>query len=264
MMDIVLENVTAGYGFTPVLDSISLKISEGERVLVAGTNGSGKTTLLRVIARLLPFDGRVTYGTSDSGSIRRKELASVVSYMPQNGETYFDYTVEQTVMLGRYSHMTGLLASPGSEDRKIAAEAMNRCGVYELRYRALNELSGGQLQRTFLARAFAQQTPFMLLDEPENNLDVRHNSELTDYLNEWASGTTELAGASVHNTVVAVMHDLGQASLCLERVIALDKGIVAYDGSINDMVATGRISDIFGFDVTGYKRRESKLWNLCK
>lgn len=260
-MDIVLEKVTAGYGAAPVLKDISMRISEGERVLLAGPNGSGKTTLLRVIANLLPSEGEITYGGVRKESIKRKKLASLVSLMPQTSEMYFSYTVEQTVMLGRYSHMKGLLAVPGSEDIEAVRNAMNRSGVYEMRNRALNELSGGQLQRTLLARTIAQETPFMFLDEPGNNLDIKHSAELVDYLNLWTEEKTVYCGEPVANTLVAVFHDFGQASLCLDRAIVLNDGEIVCDESIKEIVSTNKISEIYGFDVAGYKRRESELWN---
>ena len=251
-MELELKNVSAGYGREKVLENIDLTVKEGETLFIGGRNGSGKTTLLRVMSGLMDFEGSVTVGGQDISKMKRKNVAQLIALMPQAGEMYFQYTVFQTVLLGRYARSSGLFGSFSGEDREYAKACMQSCGVYEYKDRLLGELSGGQLQRVLLARTYAQGTPFLFLDEPGSNLDIKYRAELCDYLCKWAEKKTSTPYGDIRNTVVAVFHDLGQArSVCSRTVFLKNKKIVA-DGPSSSVINPEKLQEVYDFDVAGY------------
>ena len=255
-MELILKNVSASYGREKVLDDVNLKIGEGETVFIGGRNGSGKTTLLRVMSGLMDHEGSVTAGGEEISKMKRRSVARLIALMPQAGETYFQYTVYQTVLLGRFARSKGVFGNFSEEDREAAKAAMETCGVYEYRDRLLNELSGGQLQRVLLARTFAQGTPFLFLDEPGSNLDVKYRAELCDYLCKWAENKTATPYGEVRNTIVAVFHDLGQARSVCSRTVFLKNGKVVADGQSSSVITPECLESVYDFDVAGYLEKQ--------
>lgn len=256
-MELLLKNVSAGYGSEKVLKNIDLSISDGETVFIGGRNGTGKTTLLRVMSGLMDHEGSVTIGGEDISKLKRRSVARLIALMPQASEMYFQYTCFQTVLLGRFARSKNVFGSFTQEDREAARSAMETCGVYEYRDRLLNELSGGQLQRVLLARTFAQGTPFVLLDEPGSNLDIKYRAELCDYLGKWAQGTTSTPYGELKNTVVAVFHDLVQARSVCSRTVFLKDGKIAADGATESVITPECLQDVYDFDVAGYLNSRS-------
>ena len=255
-MELLLRNVSAGYGSEKVLKDINLSIKDGETVFIGGRNGTGKTTLLRVMSGLMDFEGSVTVGGDDISKMKRRNVARLIALMPQTAEMYFQYTCYQTVLLGRFARSKSVFGSFTQEDREAAKAAMETCGVYEYRDRLLNELSGGQLQRVLLARTFAQGTPFLFLDEPGSNLDIKYRAELCDYLCKWAEGKTSTPYGELKNTVVAVFHDLGQARSVCERTVFLKDGKITADGPSASVITPECLQDIYDFDVAGYLKNQ--------
>ncbi len=255
-MELVLKNVSAGYGSEKVLENIDLSIREGDTVFIGGRNGSGKSTLLRVMAGLMDYEGSVTIGGNDISKMKRKGVAQLIALMPQMGETYFQYTVYQTVLLGRYARSNGLFSSFTAEDKEYAKACMESCGVYEYKDRFLGELSGGQIQRVLLARTYAQGTPFLFLDEPGSNLDIKFRAELCDYLCKWAENKTSTPYGEVKNTVVAVFHDFGQAKSVCGRTVFLKDGKVIADGPSESVITPEKLKEAFDFDVAAYLEKQ--------
>lgn len=251
-MELILKNVSASYGDNRVLEDVNLSIAEGEKVFIGGRNGSGKTTLLRVMAGLMDHRGTITVAGGSVSKMKRKNVARLIALMPQAGETYFQYTVYQTVLLGRFARTKGFFGNFGEEDKEAAKAAMETCGVYEYRNRLLNELSGGQLQRVLLARTFAQGTPFLFLDEPGSNLDIKYRAELCDYLCKWAENKTLTPYGEVKNTIVAVFHDLGQARSVCNRTVFLKNGKIVADGNSSEVITPECLESVYDFDVAGY------------
>ena len=247
-MNIVVKNMCACYGRTEVLKDIDLEIKPGEKVFVGGSNGSGKTTLLRVLAGIIPHSGEVLIDGKEVSSMKRKDVAGLIALMPQTNEIYFPYTVYETVLLGTYASTGNALFGSNAKAVQFAAKCMEDCGVLEFKDRHLDELSGGQLQRVLLARTFAQGSPFLFLDEPGNNLDIKYRAELCDKLNSWSAGRT----GDTDNTLVAVFHDLEQARRCCDRAVMLKDGRIVFDGDINDGMKREMLLKIYDFDVMTY------------
>ena len=247
-MKLTVKNMSASYGKREILHDISLEIRSGEKVFIGGANGSGKTTLLRVLSGIIPHNGEVLVNGMDVSSMKRKEVAKLIALMPQTSDMYFPYTVRETVLLGTFASSGNSFFGTNAGAALFAEKCMEDCGVSELKDRHLDELSGGQLQRVLLARTFAQKSPFLFLDEPGNNLDIRYRAELCDRLNEWAAGRT----GDDDNTLVAVFHDLEQAIRCCTRAVMLKEGKIVFDGSIKEGLAREMLLKVYDFDISSY------------
>ena len=247
-MNIICKNMSAGYGKTEIIKDINLEIKPGEKIFIGGSNGSGKTTLLRVLAGIIPHTGEVLIDGKEVSSMKRKNIAKLIALMPQTNEIYFPYTVNETVLLGTYASTGNSLFGSNAKAAQFAIKCMEDCGVLEFKDRHLDELSGGQLQRVLLARTFAQRSPFLFLDEPGNNLDIKYRAELCDKLNTWSAGKT----GDIDNTLVAVFHDLEQAKRCCTRAVMLKDGKIVFDGGINEAMKPEMLMNIYDFDVASY------------
>ena len=247
-----VEHLTCGYGGAPVVNDLSFEVPAGGRLCILGPNGCGKTTLLRALAGLLPHEGKVTAEGRDLAAMDRRQLARTVALLSQISSVYFSYTVYETVLMGRYAHQTGgAFSGPEPEDRAIALECMERTGVADLRDRQVTELSGGQLQRVFLARTFAQQPRVILLDEPTNHLDLKYQVELVQELKAWAAGEGRC--------VVGVLHDVNLALDLADLFLLMEEGRARYFGPAAEFDPAA-LNRVYQMDVGGYMRRSLQRW----
>ncbi len=250
---ISLNNVRAGYDGVEILHGISFNIKKGESLSIIGPNGCGKTTLLRAIAGTLSFTGDILLNDTDIRKFKRKALAKKVAMLSQTTQLYFNYTVFDTVMMGRYVHETGGLFGGISEvDRLAVTEALKTVGMPELKDREVDTLSGGQLQRVFLAKILAQNPDIILLDEPTNHLDLGYQIELIRFLNKWS----KQAG----KTVVGVLHDVNLAMLLADNVLLMENGNVKAYGPIRDVYASDVLTSAYKMDIAGYMLETLKKW----
>ena len=247
-----IENLSCGYDDHPVVHNVSFSVNAGQRLCIMGPNGCGKTTLLRAVAGLLPYTGTVRVCGKDLKSISRREAARSIALMSQITSVYFSYTVYETVLLGRYAHAKGgAFSGTTEEDRRIALDCMARTGTLELKDRMITELSGGQLQRVFLARTFAQSPQIILLDEPTNHLDLKYQVELVEDLKAWTANENRCA--------VGVLHDVNLALDFADTILLLQDGRVqAFSPAESFDLA--KLSEVYQMDVGGYMRRSLKRW----
>ncbi len=245
-------------GSSHVLKDLSFKIREGRSLGILGANGSGKSTLLKTLCGILPYEGSVVIDGKELRKLPRKQISSRISMLSQLSAVYFSYTVYETVLLGRYLHTDNLLGIPSSEDKKVVQEILETTGLTSLAHSQISSLSGGQLQRVYLARTLAQQTPILLLDEPTNHLDLKVQSELMDHLTVWKQGKTALKDGSTHeNTLIAVFHDLASALRISDDLLCLKDGRVAAYGTKKDILESpGLLQNVFDFDVISYLREQ--------
>ena len=228
MNRIEIDHITFGYDKSPLFQNLSAEIADGEFCALMGPNGSGKTTLLKCICGLLSFSsGDIRVNGKSIRDYETVELAKLISYVPQRQDNVFDITVYDLVMMGLYPYQKKWQL-PTMEDDAVVCEMLKRCNLTHLRSRLLRELRGGELQRSLIARAMAQQTPIMLLDEPLSNLDVSHRYEIMDIL----------AGLNRQGVmVVIIMHDFPIAIEYATHALLVKDGVVLQH-DVRDAVLT--------------------------
>jgi iron complex transport system ATP-binding protein len=232
-----VQDLSGGYGDGEIFKSVSFSLPSGQFVALVGPNGSGKTTLLRGLLGILPqWRGRVRLEGKEVRSFGRRQLARRVSFLVQeNGET-FPFSVEEVVMMGRFSHNPFFGDTP--KDKEAVERALERVGMNDKAKRLYTRLSGGEKRRTLIARALAQEAPLLLLDEPTLHLDLRYQLEVTVLLRSLAD-----SGLSV----LAVYHDIRLASLYAQRMLLFAGGRLVADLP-PEQVEPQQILDLYGLD----------------
>ncbi|MDQ7990227.1 MAG: ATP-binding cassette domain-containing protein [Candidatus Dactylopiibacterium sp.] len=236
---IEISGLTKTYGTTRVVDNVSLRIPRGGVTSIIGPNGAGKSTLLAMSARLLePDAGEVTLdglAVRESGG---ETLARRLAILRQDNHMTMRLTVRDLVSFGRYPHSRGRL---GAEDQRKIGEALAYLDLCGLETRFLDQLSGGQRQRAYIAMVLAQDTDYVLLDEPLNNLDLRHASLMMRLLRRLAD--------ELGKTVVVVMHDINFAAAWSDRIVAMKDGRVVADGVPDTLMQPATLAAIYDMDM---------------
>ncbi|WP_312475326.1 adenosylcobinamide amidohydrolase [Neobacillus sp.] len=233
-----VQQVSGGYSGEAILKDISFQVEQGELFGVLGPNGSGKTTLLKMISGILPFQqGEILIRGKRLQEYGIKQLAQMVAVLSQHSSQSFSYTVKETVSLGRYAHQKGWFQTWSKEDEDIVQSVMDQTGISSFQNKNIQELSGGEKQRVFLAQALAQKPEILLLDEPTNHLDLSYQKELLDLLKLW---TTENG-----LTVISIFHDLNLAGLYCDRLLLLEKGTININHIPNEVLREDRIRDVY-------------------
>ncbi len=247
---IEIKNLYAGYAKEHVLKNISLSFDEN--VSIIGPNGCGKTTLLRCLAGVLKYDGQIDINGVSLTKLKGKTLAKKVAMLSQMSMVSFNYSVLDTVLMGRFAHAQGMFSIVSKSDKEKACEAINTVGLAGIENKSVDCLSGGQLQRVFLAKIICQEPDIILLDEPTNHLDLSYQVELTDFILDWAEKNNK--------QVIGVLHDINLAFKLSKKLLLLNEGEVLSYGSINEIVNSGKLNEAYGLDVKDYMLTNLGKW----
>jgi len=235
---ITINKLSSAYGKHKILDDINLTIYEGGIYGIIGPNGSGKTTLLKNIARcLVPKKNSIHLADKDITQFSNRSLAKEISYVPQNTDLEFEFSVMDMVLMGRSPYIKRL-QSESSYDIEVAERAMKATNTWHLRDKNINMVSGGERQRAIIARALAQETNIMLLDEPVSQLDLHHQLEIMDILKRLAIEDKV--------TVIMSIHDLNIAAQFCDRLVLMNNGKIFKDGIANDIIKEDIIYSVYG------------------
>ena len=241
MSCINIENLNFGYDKKVIFNNLSLTFQQGDFCSILGPNGSGKTTLLKCIVGLLqPSGGAIQLHGKPLAEYKMMDLARKIAYVPQNQDIVFDISVFDYVMLGRNPYQTPW-EMERAEDREIVEGMLQKCKVWDYRDRLLQELSGGERQRVMVARAMAQQTGIMLLDEPLANIDVTHKFGIMDILQE--------LNEEQQVSILIILHDLPIAKAYSKQVLLLKNGNMLQYGDGNAVLTEENIRNCF--DLSG-------------
>jgi iron complex transport system ATP-binding protein len=250
MIDI--HNLCAGYNGADVIRNINFRAEKGEILCVLGPNGCGKSTLLKSIARIIDYRGLISLNGGNIALIPRKELAKKIALLSQSTQVFFPYTVYETVSMGRYAYSQGFLKNLSAEDNTIIDDILYKLDIQDIRERMIDELSGGQLQRVFLARTLAQTPDLILLDEPANHLDLKHQIELLNFIKAWVRENNK--------TAIGVFHDLNVARHFGDTAIVLDNGTVAAAGKIEEVLNNDLLNAVYGINIRAFMLESLEKW----
>lgn len=222
-----------------IFKEINVDINKGRLTSIIGPNGAGKSTLLSAITRLIDFeDGGIEIENKSISDYKSNELAKKLSILKQSNHTELNITVEQLVNFGRFPYSKGHLKQEDKEQVEYALELLQ---LKEIRHRYLKTLSGGQRQRAYVAMTIAQDTDYILLDEPLNNLDMKHSVQIMQTLRQLAK--------SLNKTIVVVIHDINFASCYSDDIIALKDGEVIKASTKDDVIQCDTLRELYEMEV---------------
>ncbi|HBQ63431.1 MAG TPA: ABC transporter ATP-binding protein [Clostridiales bacterium] len=249
---LTVENLTVRYGDLTIVDRVSFTVEAGEWLMIVGPNGAGKTTVIHAIAQSAPYTGSVRFAERDIRHCRPRELARNIGVLAQNHYMGYAFTVEEVVRLGRYAYTPRFLwGSADTESDKIQL-ALKKTGMEPFLKHSVLTLSGGELQRTFLAQLFAQDPRLLLLDEPTNHLDLIYQKQTFEPIREWLKETGR--------AVISVVHDLSLARAYGTHALLMDRGQITAMGKTAEVMSPKNLNKVYDMDVYGWMRDIYSRW----
>lgn len=232
---IKVQNVSKSYGSKVVVDNVSLDIETGKITSLIGANGAGKSTLLAMMSRLISKDqGKIFVEGKEIGEFNSNELAKKLSILKQSNHLNIRLTIRDLVSFGRFPYSQGRLTK---EDQEHIDEAIAYMELKDIEHKYLDQLSGGQRQRAFIAMVLAQNTDYILLDEPLNNLDMKHSAQIMKVLRRLVE--------ELGKTIVIVLHDINFASFYSDSIVAMKDGKIVKEGQTEEMMDSQVLEHVY-------------------
>lgn len=246
------ENVTVRYGDFTVVNGMSFQLEEGQWLMLAGPNGAGKSTLIQAISQGAPYTGDIYLENKNIRAYRPAQLARKIGVLAQNNYAGYAYTVEEVVGLGRYAHSAGFLSAKDDGGRQHIEDALALTGLTALRDHSVLTLSGGELQRTFLAQVLAQDPQILILDEPANHLDLVYQKHIFSLIRQWLQ--------QPGRAVISVVHDLSLAKRYGTHAVLMNNGKSVAQGEINDVLTRENLQAVYDIDVYQWMNEMLAQW----
>lgn len=236
---ITIEKATKIYNGKKVVDEVSAELQEGCLTAFIGSNGAGKSTLLSLISRLLKMDGgNISIDGTEIQKWNQEELAKRISILRQSNHMNLRLTIRELVSFGRYPYSKGKL---NEQDHIKIEEALSYMGITDIQDKYLDQLSGGQRQMAYIAMVIAQDTKYIFLDEPLNNLDMKHSVQIMKILRKLVD--------ELGKTVVIVIHDINFVSCYADNVLALRDGVLVKNSETKKVINSKVLADIYDMDI---------------
>lgn len=234
---ISLENVSFSYNQQPVLQEIDLSIYQGQFIGIIGPNGSGKTTMLKLISGILaPQTGKIKIFNQEISTIPRKKIAKIISLVPQDSYISYNYKVKEVVFMGRIPYINQWKGET-IFDYQISRDAMEKTDSLCHAEKGIHQISGGEMQRVYIAKALAQSPKILMLDEFASHLDLNYKYEIIKILQDTLKGSVKC--------IISVFHDLNLASFCADRLVLLDKGRIEISGTPQEVINNENIKKVY-------------------
>lgn len=234
----IVDNVIKKYDGKTVVDGVSFEIPKGKVISLIGPNGAGKSTVMGIISRLIANDGgSVDFEGKDISKWKSKELSKRLAILTQSNNIQMKLTVEELVAFGRFPYSGGRLTK---QDREVIQRAISYMELEEFRERFIDELSGGQRQRAYIAMVIAQDTEYILLDEPTNNLDIYHATNMMKIVRRLCD--------ELGKTVILVLHEINYAAFYSDYICAFKDGKIAKFGTVREVMTKETLSEIYNVD----------------
>ena len=247
-----VKSLSVRCGALDIVKGVSFAVNEGEWLMIAGPNGAGKSTIINAVTGGVAYTGQILLNGQDIRKKKPVELAKNIGVLTQNHYVGYSFSVEEVVRLGRYAYSPGVLARRCDDDERMVELALEKTGMAAQRRQSVLTLSGGELQRTFLAQVFAQDPKYLLLDEPTNHLDLIYQRQVFALIKEWL--------AQGNRAVISVVHDLSLAKKYGTRALLLDHGCMAAIGDMNTALNRDTLEKVYGMDVYAYMKEMLSQW----
>jgi len=244
-----IENLSVSYGTLNIVDQVSFDLNPWDWLMLAGPNGAGKSTILGAIGGSVPARGKILFEGRPVPAMKGMERAAKLGTLRQNHFVSYGFTVSQVVSLGRYAY--------GRKDnggQSAVEEAIRQVGLWEKRNQTVTTLSGGELQRTFLAQLLCQNPKILLLDEPANHLDLVYQKQVFALVDEWRK--------QPGRAVLSVVHDLSLAKKYGTKALLLNRGKTVSFGPVDEALSEERLNAVYGLDVGAWMRELYRQWEI--
>ena len=246
------NHITVRYGEHTVVDKMSFELHEGQWLMLVGPNGAGKSTLIETISQGVPYEGSIELEGTDIRRYKPAQLARKIGVLSQKNSVGYGYSVEEVVGLGRYAYTSRFLSALDDAGREQVERALALTGLTELRRSSVLTLSGGELQRTFLAQVFAQNPQVLILDEPANHLDLVYQKHIFSLIAQWLK--------EPGRGVMSVVHDLGLARRYGTHAVLMNHGKCEAHGKINDVLTPENLRSVYDMDVYAWMQEMLEQW----
>lgn len=246
-----VRGLSVSYGTFEAVRNVSFSVRPGQWLMVVGPNGAGKSTVAFALARRVEYSGKVLLGGVDTAAMKSRELARKIGVLSQNHHAGYAFTVEEIVRMGRYAY-TSAIGGMKPEDEEKVEQALEETGLTELRGQSVLKLSGGEVQRTFLAQVLAQDPQILVLDEPTNHLDLMYQKQVFELIGEWVK--------SGDRAVISVVHDLSLAKACGSHALLMDKGRAIGLGETESVLTSENLQSVYSMDVYAWMRNMLRQW----
>jgi len=247
-----VKNLSVRFGNYHIINDLSFTAEEGQWLMLVGPNGAGKSTVLGAIAQTTPCSGSICFDGENLRSMKPNHRASLVGILTQNHYVGYSFSVEEVVRLGRYSHKRGFFSDQGTDNEAAIEQALELTGMAKQRNQSVLTLSGGELQRTFLAQVLAQNPRLLLLDEPTNHLDLIYQKQVFSLIREWLQ--------EPGRTVVSVVHDLSLAQAYGTHALLLNQGRTVAYGRLQEVFTPEHLNRVYSMDVEKWMRMLLSQW----
>ena len=248
------KNISVRYGDFAAVQNVSFSLRPGDWLMLAGPNGAGKSTLVSALAQGVPYTGEFLLRGESLRALSPAALARHIGVLSQRNRVEYAYTVEEIVGLGRYAHERGFLSHRDSNGKAAMERALRLTGLSDLRAASALTLSGGELQRVFLAQVFAQDPQILVLDEPANHLDLKYQQRVFELIAAWRR--------QEQRAVISVVHDLSLARRYGTQVLLMHRGQCVAQGEMDAVLTPERLREVYEMDVYAWMRGLLEPWEM--
>ncbi|NLA95627.1 MAG: ABC transporter ATP-binding protein [Clostridiaceae bacterium] len=250
MLDV--RDLTVRYGDLTILDRISFQVNPGDWLMIIGPNGAGKSTIIHAVSQVAPYQGEILLKGRNIRDYKAGHRAQLLGVLTQHHPLNYPFSVEEVIRLGRYAYAPWIFSRSDDEGEAYIQRAIEQTGLGSMLKQSILTLSGGEIQRVFLAQLFAQNPNILILDEPANHLDLVYQKQTFGLLKDWLK--------KPDRAIVSVVHDLGPARAYGERALLLNKGKVEAQGPIGEVLTEANLNRVYGMDVFAWMRNMLGQW----
>ncbi len=248
------RGLTVRYGDKTILQNVGFRVEEGQWLMVVGPNGAGKSTLVKAVSQTIPYTGEVLYKGQDIRRFKAHEIAQRIGVLAQTYAVGYAFSVGEVVRLGRYAYSPGAFSGKPKDDEVYVRRALELTGMTDFIHRQVTTLSGGELQRAFLAQVLAQNPKILILDEPTNHLDLVYQEQVFSLISDWLKGEGRAA--------ISVVHDLSLAKAYGTHGLLLKGGTCLAQGRLDQVFKPEHLTQAYSMDVGRWMRRMLEQWEV--